>query len=100
VVAQHLVERAVLAAMHGLLADEAGDRLRQGGIVDPRALSLDRVDEEPFALGEQHRQRGEERGGVGTAIDPVARHGGGLEGEVDVAARDHGPRVDRRRDGG
>ena len=59
---EQLVERAVLLAVHGLLADEAGDRASSASVTCDAVL-LDGLDEEPLALGEQQRERVQERRG-------------------------------------
>ena len=59
---EQLVERAVLAPVHRLLTDEAGDGLdAELGIGDELAMLLHRVDEEPLAFGKQQRQRVQDR---------------------------------------
>jgi hypothetical protein len=83
---EQLVEHAVLAAVHRLLADEAGDLLAEHRVRDVRLVVLHRIDEEALALREQHRQRGEERRRVGIVVEPVAGDGGDVDTERDVAA--------------
>src|SRR3569623_594129 len=81
---QQLVERAVLAAVHGLLADEARDRATELGVCNLIREVLHGPNEELHALGEQQRERVQERGLVRVAVGPVARHIG--ESEDAVAA--------------
>ena len=57
-----VVEGAVLAAVHGLLADEAGDLALQLRVGDLVAEVAHRPDEEVLAVGEHGRQR-RRRGG-------------------------------------
>ena len=68
---QHVVERPVPAAVHGLLTDERVDRREQLRIAQPGTVATHGVHEEPLALGEEHRQRAHERGHVCVASVPV-----------------------------
>ena len=51
-----IVERPVLATVHRLLADEAGDLALEVGIGDPVAVVAHRPDEEVLAVGEHRRE--------------------------------------------
>jgi hypothetical protein len=53
-----VVERAVLAAVHGLLPDEAGDGGLERGVLDAVAVVADRADEEVLAVGKDRRGHG------------------------------------------
>ena len=57
-----VVERPVLAAVHGLLADEAGDLALELGVGDLVAVVAHRADEEVLAVGEHRRQATPPRG--------------------------------------
>ena len=57
-----VVERPVLAAVHRLLADEAGDLALELRVGDLVAVVAHRADEEVLAVGEHRRQR-RRRGG-------------------------------------
>ena len=84
-----VVERPVLAAVHGLLADEAGDLALELRIGDLVAVVAHRPHEEVLAVGEHRRQRRRQ-----VAEDEVAV-GGEVLGQVlqrllegDAAGRD------------
>ncbi len=57
---EELVEAVVLAAVHGLLADEPGDLPLQVRVVDLVAVAADSADEELLAVGEHRREDGKD----------------------------------------
>lgn len=85
-----IVERAVLLAVHRLLADEGRDVGEERGVVDLTAVLFNGVDEELFALRKQKRERVEKGGREGVVVTPVAGHVLGVEIELDIAALQHG----------
>ena len=91
---ESLVERAVLAAVHRLLPDEAGDLRLELGVGDAVAVVADRPDEEVLAFWEQRRQDGDDMAHHQVAAGVVARQFLARVGELD-APRLHPARGDR-----
>jgi len=85
--AQALVVGQMLVAVVTFLADEAADLFLQYRVFDLFAEQAYRLDEETFAIGEQHRHGVEHVGLEGIAAVPVAGQGIG-QVEVQLAWAD------------